>query len=212
MRSAADPGCPAGKPLRIRGEHGLRLRERARFAGRAHLLTAWARSPDTTTLAAAPTSTSEGDTRRAHGDRRRRRTNGNAVGGNGGVRVPVVPGQRQHPDLSWTIGTAANHGRPTVTSGHGIRAVNRDPAGHGHPADQAVDVVAMYGGDATHLPSRSAAGPHHVLLGDSVRRRARRPSGGKHLDVRCRGGVAPYAVADRLRLDVHDRGQPSARR
>src|ERR1700722_11990471 len=58
------------------------------------------------------------------------------------------------PDLTWTLGTGAV--TSTMTSSGTATSTGPSPAGLIDPAAQYVDVVAMYGGDATHMASVSA--------------------------------------------------------
>jgi hypothetical protein len=62
--------------------------------------------------------------------------------------------QNGNIDLSWTLGTGTIAGGST-TSGTAT-FTGPVPPGLVKPGMQSVDVVAMYGGDATHLPSTSA--------------------------------------------------------
>ncbi len=109
--------------------------------------------PTDVVLVPSPTTTSEGDMVTLTATVSVVGTNANAVGGNVTFAFQSYD-DSCGDDLSWELGSA-NIASGTTTGGTAtLQAVI--PPGLVIPGRQAVDLVALYGGDANHLPSRSA--------------------------------------------------------
>ncbi len=151
---ATDPGCPAGAFYGYAASAGydcatgLGSLDAAAFVGAIVGLV-----PTATTLSAAPPQTSEGAsvtltaTVAAVGADPRPLTGTVTFS----FRSYTTTGA---PDLAWELGASAL----TVGAGGDATATltTTIPPGVGNPGNQSVDLVATYGGDATHRPSVSA--------------------------------------------------------
>jgi MYXO-CTERM domain-containing protein len=110
-------------------------------------------TPTTTTVAAMPTSTTEGGMVTLSATVTVDGANANAL--TGAVTFAFESYTKTGgPDLSWTLGEAAIT-MGSTTGGAAALGPAMIPVGLANPAAQYVDVIATYGGDATHLPSRS---------------------------------------------------------
>jgi hypothetical protein len=153
---ATDPGCPAGKLYGYAATTGYDCASGLGSIDATHLVTAWATlTPTATTLASSASTTSEGTSVTLTATVDVLGTNSNALGG---IVTFNFESFLANGDLdqSWTLGTAAITGG-TTTSGSASLAT-AIPEGMVN-SGRAVDVVAMYGGDANHLASVSALVP-----------------------------------------------------
>jgi MYXO-CTERM domain-containing protein len=150
---AADPGCPAGKLYGYAATAGYDCATGLGSIDATNLVTQWATlTPTATTLTPSVSSTTEGAsvTLTATVD---------VIGVNSNALTGMVTYTFESYldngdlDLSWTLGTAAITGGTTTSGSASLSTII--PPGMVKPG-QAVDVVAMYGGDATHLASVSA--------------------------------------------------------
>ena len=111
-------------------------------------------APTTTSLGAVPTTTTEGGSVTLTATVTASPANGSDVGGDVtfAFQSYLTNGE---PDLSWTLGTATITGGNTASGAASLASVSIPPGLVG-PGTQAVDVVAMYGGDPAHLASTSS--------------------------------------------------------
>ena len=154
------------------------------------LVSTWATlTPTTTAIGAAPTATTEGGSVTLTATVDVDGTNAQALGGDVTFvfRSYITTGVL---DLSWSMGDVAiTNG--TTTSGTATLTTTIPP-GMVQP-NQAVDVFAMYGGDANHLPSYSAA--QHITFSSPVTLCISPPTDsvakGATINYTAAGGVAP---------------------
>ena len=149
-----NPGCPAGRLYGYAATTGYDCASGLGSIDANKLVTAWkALTPTTTALTAAPTATSEGATVDLTATVTVNGTNTHVLGGTVTFTFQSYFANAE-PDLSWTLASGAiTNG--TTTTGSVSEPTVTDPPGLVIPADQAVDVIASYGGDATHLASTS---------------------------------------------------------
>jgi MYXO-CTERM domain-containing protein len=118
-----------------------------------NLVAAWvALAPTASTIAAAPTTTSEGANVTLTANVTVANPNTSVLGGTVTFVFQSYLASGV-PDLSWTLGTAPISGATTSTGTAALVTVI--PPGLVNPAAQYVDVVAQYGGDTHHLASTS---------------------------------------------------------
>ncbi|MBS2033282.1 MAG: S8/S53 family peptidase, partial [Deltaproteobacteria bacterium] len=149
-----DPGCPGSKLYGFQAGAGYDCATGLGSVDATNLITAWSTlTPTSTTVGASPTATSEGGSVTLTATVNVNGSNPNVLGG----AVTFV--FRSHLsngviDESWPLGQVAITGG-TTTSGTAT-LTTAIPPGMVQPG-QSVDVYALYGGDAHHLPSDSAA-------------------------------------------------------
>ncbi len=188
--TAADPGCPAAG-----GKYGYPAvagYDCASGLGSMDVYNAVsviaAQAATTTVLGVAPNPTTEGATVNFTATVSVPTPNAEDVGGLvtfGFATTDADAGL----DLSWTLGTGTVTGTTAAGTATFAGAV---PPGLVKPGMQSVTVVAMYGGDASHLPSTSAP----VTLGFGALAFAVQPAmpttaPGGTIDFTSTGGVAP---------------------
>jgi MYXO-CTERM domain-containing protein len=186
----SDVGCPAG---RLYGFPAVAGYDCASGLGSMDVYNAVAavagQASTTTTLAIAPTSTTEGTPVSFTATVTVPAPNASALGGL--VTFAYQSYDRSGKvDDSWTLGTGAITGGTTAQGTATFSGAV--PPGLVKPGMQSVDVVAMYGGDATHLPSTSAKvplafGPVSLAIQPAT---ATAPLGGK-ITFTASGGVGP---------------------
>ena len=148
-------GCPAGGRYGYAATAGYDCATGIGSIDATVLAKAWVTLvPTSTTVAAMPTQTSEGANVTLSAAVS---VNGSSASALGGDVTFTFESYRANgsPDLSWTLGEASITGG-TTTGGSAALAPMPIPPGLVHSGAQYVDVVAMYGGDAHHLASRSA--------------------------------------------------------
>jgi hypothetical protein len=109
--------------------------------------------PTSVVLVPSPTMTSEGDTVTLTATVGVVGTNANAVGGEVTFAFQSYD-DNCGDDLSWELGSGTVSNGTTTGGTATLQAII--PPGLVIPGRQAVDLVALYGGDTNHLPSRSA--------------------------------------------------------
>jgi hypothetical protein len=155
-----DKGCPSGALYGYPATSGYDCATGLGSIDGFNLATAWAGLAATSTaLVATPTTTSVGSPVTLTATVSVPAPNSTDPGGT--VRfafqaytAAVGGADAGTPDLTWTLGTDAL--TSTTTSSGTATFTGPIPPGLVDPAAQYVDVVAMYGGDATHLASTSA--------------------------------------------------------
>ena len=154
--SGTDPGCPATDHYGFTAAPGYDCATGLGSMDVTVALNAIAgRAPTATTLALAPTTTTEGSpvTLTATIDTVETDAGADAIGGL--VTFGFQSYDDSSPpqiDLSWTLGA----GVVTGTAAEGTATLSvAVPPGLIKPGQQSVDVVAIYGGDGAHLPSTS---------------------------------------------------------
>jgi Pro-kumamolisin, activation domain len=151
-KPASDPGCPAGKLYGYAATTGYDCASGLGSIDATNLVTQWATlTPTSTSLTPSVSTTSEGASITLTATVDVLAVNPNVLGGAVTFTFESYLNNGDL-DLSWPLGTTTVTG--TTTSGTASLSV-AIPPGMVKP-DQAVDVVAMYGGDATHLASVSA--------------------------------------------------------
>ena len=151
----ADPGCPGnnvlyGYPATV----GYDCASGLGSVDATNLVKSWATlTPTTTAIGADPTATTEGGSVILTATVDVTGTNTHALGGQVDFvfRSYLTNGDL---DLSWSLGQVAITGGTTTTGA--VNLTTAIPPGMVGPG-QAVDVFALYGGDASHLPSFSSA-------------------------------------------------------
>ncbi|MGO8996597.1 MAG: protease pro-enzyme activation domain-containing protein, partial [Polyangiaceae bacterium] len=157
----ADTGCPGNNVLYgyVAGT-GYDCASGLGSVDATKLVTAWATpatvAPTETTLVAAPTTTTEGGSVTLNATVAVEGTNANALGGTVTFTFESFLANGIDLDQSWTLGQVAIAGG--TTTGGTASLTTAIPPGMVKP-NQIVDVSAMYGGDANHLPSYSAKEP-----------------------------------------------------
>ncbi len=147
-----DPGCPSGKLYGYAATSGYDCASGLGSIDANNLVTAWATLvPTSTSLSPSTTTTSEGSSVTLTATVDVLKSDPDVLGGTVTFTFQSYLANGD-PDLSWTLGTAAVSG--TMTSGTATLSV-AIPPGLVKPGE-AVDVVALYGGDAHHLASGSA--------------------------------------------------------
>ncbi len=152
-KTATDPGCPAGALYGYAAAAGYDCASGLGSIDATNLVSAWATlAPTSTSLSPSVTSTSEGQSVTLDATVDVVVPNASALGGLVTFTFQSYLANGA-PDLSWTLGTGAiTNG--TTTSGTTSLSI-AIPPGLVKP-NEAVDVVAMYGGDAHHAASVSA--------------------------------------------------------
>jgi MYXO-CTERM domain-containing protein len=152
----SDPGCPAGKLYGYAAATGYDCASGLGSIDATNLVTAWATlTPTTTSLSPSATTTSEGASVTLTATVDVVGTNPNVLGGTVTFTFQSYLANGD-TDLSWTLGSAPIAGG-TTTSGTAAISVPIPP-GLVKPGES-VDLVAMYGGDDSHLASVSAKTP-----------------------------------------------------
>ena len=156
--TSSDPGCPdAGADGAVYGYAATPGYDCASGLGSLDayaLAKAWAaRTPTTTTLSASPTQTSEGGKVTLSASVAVSGSSTSILGGNVTFSFLTYKADGT-PDLSWTLGEAPITGG-TTTGGAASLAPMPIPVGLVNPAAQYVDVMAVYGGETSHLASIS---------------------------------------------------------
>ncbi|HEX4825423.1 MAG TPA: S53 family peptidase [Candidatus Polarisedimenticolaceae bacterium] len=157
----SDPGCPGtNAKTGYAAVSGYDCASGLGSVNATSLVSAWAtQTPTATLIGAAPTSTVEGGSVTLTATVNVNGVNAHALAGNVSF---VFRSYLQNGvlDLSWNLGDVAiSNGTPTTGSTTLSTAI---PPGMVQP-NQAVDVFAMYNGDANHLPSFSS--PQHITFG-----------------------------------------------
>jgi hypothetical protein len=185
-------GCPAGGLYGYAAATGYDCASGLGSLDVSQLVGAWASLvPTATTLTAAPTSTTEGGTVGLTAQVDVTRASSSTLGGSVTFAFQSYLANGA-PDLSWTIATApiANG---TMVGGSVSEPSVAIPPGLVQPGAQGVDVVAMYGGDASHLASTSAK--VHITFSPltfCVTPGAATVAEGGALSFASQGGVPPY--------------------
>ena len=150
-----DPGCAASGHYGYLAAPGYDCATGLGSVDVANLVRGWAAlAPTTTSLVVAPTATTAGGAVTLTATVDVTAPNASALGGN--VRFNFQSYSPDGtPDLAWTLGSTAIAGG-TVSAGTAAFGPGPIPAGLVDPGAQYVDVVAMYGGDGSHLASTSA--------------------------------------------------------
>jgi len=150
----SDPGCPAGGKYGYAASTGYDCASGLGSMDVAAFATAVASlGPTTTALAVSPTTTTEGSNVSLTATVTVPTPNANVLGGLVTFAFQSYTASGA-PDLSWTVGTAPIAGG-TTAGGTATLPPTPIPPGLVNPSAQYVDLVAMYGGDASHLPSTS---------------------------------------------------------
>ena len=150
-KPASDPGCPSGKLYGYAATSGYDCASGLGSIDATNLVTKWSTlTPTSTSLTPSVGSTSEGASVTLNATVDVLQTNPNVLGG---IVTFTFESYLNNGDLdlSWVLGSASVTGTTTSGTASLTAAI---PPGMVKP-DQAVDVVAMYGGDATHLASVS---------------------------------------------------------
>jgi MYXO-CTERM domain-containing protein len=148
-----DMGCPSGGLYGFAAQAGYDCASGLGSIDATNLVTAWATlAPTATSISPSVTATSEGKTVTLQATVDVSAPNTSALGGQVTFAFESYLANGTL-DLSWTIGTAPIMGGTTTSGTATLAAVI--PPGLVQPT-QAVDLVAMYGGDTHHLASTSA--------------------------------------------------------
>jgi hypothetical protein len=189
-KPGVDPGCPNSGLYGYPAVAGYDCATGLGSVDVYNLVAAVAgQSATTTTLGISPTTTTEGSPVNFTASITVPQPNANSLGG---IVTFAFDSYDQNGmfDLSWTLGTGTITGGTTASGT--ATYTGAVPPGLVKPGMQSVDVVAMYGGDATHLPSTSAKvplafGPLAFAVQPAM---ATAPVGGT-LNFMSTGGVAP---------------------
>ncbi len=153
----ADTGCPGNNVLYgYAATAGYDCASGLGSIDAAKLVTSWSpttTTPTATSLTAAPTATTEGANVTLNATVAVDGTNANALGGTVTFTFQSYLANGIDFDQSWTLGQVTIAGG--TTTGGTASLTTPIPPGMVRP-NQIVDVYAMYGGDANHLPSYSA--------------------------------------------------------
>jgi MYXO-CTERM domain-containing protein len=188
----SDPGCPAGGLYGYAAATGYDCATGLGSLDTNNFVQAWKKLTGTSTaLTAVPTATTEGGKIALNATVSVNGTNNNNLGGTVTFTFQSYLSNGD-PDLSWTLASAPiTNG--SKTGGSVSEPSISIPPGMVNPADQGVDVVAMYGGDANHLASTSPK--VHITfsaLNLCVTPGTDNLAAGGALTFTAQGGVQPY--------------------